>query len=778
MAASRKRKLNRERVRRHRSKKKKEAERRKLDEAASEVEKEENAYKTPQALGRALGRVKPVLPHSPRKRKAVVMKLASSEGISVAKKMRIEGSPNHIPADTVKLVTNFFLLDSISRQAPGKRDFVTIRKEGGKEHVQKRHLMWSLEETYGMFKKENSSVKIGFSKFCSLHPQNVLLLGQYPHQACLCSYHENMRLLCDCLSKSVPDFPSYSSQFVDFFVCSPDSEICMLGQCENCPCWLKSISAEDLSLMVTWYQWERVVQKINGEEKSSAMKKMEKVCKEGTVEDALEVLQEKLPQFLRHVYIKRQQTKYFEMKLEHLQADEAVIQVDFSENYACLHQDEPQTAHWSQEQVTIFPVAIWTTSDDESQKSFSSHALVTDDKSHDKKVVAIFMDRVIKRLISEKGTKIKHVHIFSDGPSSQFKNKYMVNFYQKLRLNVELTWHFFATSHGKGVVDGIGGTVKRVVWRAVSSRRVPVVANALSFADVAAKLCKSVNITFISSDEINRSADLLDLSTCFQEAVAVPGISKYHCIEPQKNGQVRFRIHSFQSDYVVLASSEQSKDSESDDEDCVTSSGHSELERSDIDEDFEDEMDHMTESLTGDDDTNDMKTYDGYDNGTDKESEADDNEENDKDISPLGIAVPVQHCLPKDIQLLFDISKPFTLPYHLQYKADAIANSVVPFNGHSIIQDSDIKALLGESSVEEENWLNNFVIDEHLDLMATAHSKEDFRIKTILWERFERAVGIVPANEIWNEKDPLWSQDIVFIPCNSQQSEHWFGLAV
>ena len=70
-----------------------------------------------------------------------------------------------------------------------------------------------------------------------------------------------------------------------------------------------------------------------------------------------------------------------------------MIQVDFSENYACLHQDEPQTAHWSQEQVTIFPVAIWTTSDNESQKSFSSHALVTDDKSHDKKVVAIFLDR-------------------------------------------------------------------------------------------------------------------------------------------------------------------------------------------------------------------------------------------------------------------------------------------------------------------------------------------------------------------------------------------------
>ena len=29
----------------------------------------------------------------------------------------------------------------------------------------------------------------------------------------------------------------------------------------------------------------------------------------------------------------------------------------------------------------------------------------------------------------------------------------------------EIRWNFFATSHGKGVGDGIGGTLKRAVWR-------------------------------------------------------------------------------------------------------------------------------------------------------------------------------------------------------------------------------------------------------------------------------------------------------------------------
>ena len=125
---------------------------------------------------------------------------------------------------------------------------------------------------------------------------------------------------------------------------------------------------------------------------------------------------------MKHVYFKRQQSKCFECKIEHLQADEAVVQVDFSENYTCQQQDEVQTAHWNQEQVTIFHVAIWTISDDQSQKTGSSQVFITDDKNYDKKAVAVFIDRVLQMLVSDQGPKLKHVYVFSDGPSSQFKN--------------------------------------------------------------------------------------------------------------------------------------------------------------------------------------------------------------------------------------------------------------------------------------------------------------------------------------------------------------------
>ena len=95
------------------------------------------------------------------------------------------------------------------------------------------------------------------------------------------------------------------------------------------------------------------------------------------------------------------------------------------------------------------------------------------------------------------------VIIFSDGPSSQFKSKYMARFYSILqRKGLSIEWHFFATLHGKGVVDGLGGTVKRVAWNAVLTRNVSTVLNAKEFAEAAESFCKSIITTLCLKEDI------------------------------------------------------------------------------------------------------------------------------------------------------------------------------------------------------------------------------------------------------------------------------------
>ena len=280
-----------------------------------------HAYQTPQALGKAVGKVKCQLPKSPRKRKAVITKLATTSGLVISKhKKGNSGGNKKVSVATITKVQEFFCKDYVSCQAPGKKDFVIKRQRGKKDYLQKRHMMFSLKEAHSLFQKKHPEVKIGLSKFSSLRPVNVLLSSDTPRNVCLCQYHENIRLICDCLSKEIEGFPSYSGDFVDKFVCDISSEECMLGRCQNCATyiWLDEIteSCDESCLCekVTWNQWERVEVTVPGKKNKppKVVKKTKKVCKEGTINDVFISLRSKLPNFLEHVFVKRRQSSYFE----------------------------------------------------------------------------------------------------------------------------------------------------------------------------------------------------------------------------------------------------------------------------------------------------------------------------------------------------------------------------------------------------------------------------------------------------------------------------------
>ncbi|PIK39888.1 hypothetical protein BSL78_05624 [Apostichopus japonicus] len=73
---------------------------------------------------------------------------------------------------------------------------------------------------------------------------------------------------------------------------------------------------------------------------------------------------------------------------------------------------------------------------------------------------------------------------------------------------VQASWNFFATSHGKGVVHGIGGQVKRLVWTAM--RNGAHVHDAESFAEVAAAKAKAIKVIFVPSQKVEDAKEALD----------------------------------------------------------------------------------------------------------------------------------------------------------------------------------------------------------------------------------------------------------------------------
>lgn len=57
-----------------------------------------------------------------------------------------------------------------------------------------------------------------------------------------------------------------------------------------------------------------------------------------SVNNCMEELKTQLTHFLNHVYFKRQQSQVFKCALENVGLNDAIIQIDFSENYTCKEQ--------------------------------------------------------------------------------------------------------------------------------------------------------------------------------------------------------------------------------------------------------------------------------------------------------------------------------------------------------------------------------------------------------------------------------------------------------
>ena len=117
-----------------------------------------------------------------------------------------------------------------------------------------------------------------------------------------------------------------------------------------------------------------------------------------------------------------------------------------------------------------------------------------------------FMSFLFSKL-AEKYKSIKVINVFSDGAASQFKQCYLFSNLHEWEndFSMKLIWNFFAASHGKGAVDGIGGMVKRSVWR-VARAGTTAPLDAASYAEIASNRNPNINVEYISSAEIEKDS--------------------------------------------------------------------------------------------------------------------------------------------------------------------------------------------------------------------------------------------------------------------------------
>lgn len=346
----------------------------------------------------------------------------------------------------------------------------------------------------------------------------------------MCLYHANFILAADALHKIAPNVPKYDDGFVAQFLCQQPSMDCWFSSCNKCSgITVKSLkdAVRDIpmSTNASWVVWNKyvpsTVTKQQKEKLSSRIEQRE------TAADLIAHLAALSPHFLKHSFIKREQAATFNLhdrpRAENSEyALEALLQIDFAENYVCESQDEVQSAHWNQCQLTLFTSFLCY--NDITQ----SKVLISNNKEHTKDTIIPYIINILMKL----PTMVKILKIWSDGPSSQFKNRFIANAIEHLEKKFELKiiWNYFATSHGKGCVDGIGATVKSIVRKHVKARDC-IVNNASDFVQAFNRTKSKIIVEELTDEDFNSLNEDFGSADIFAKARNIRDISSAHQIQ-------------------------------------------------------------------------------------------------------------------------------------------------------------------------------------------------------------------------------------------------------
>lgn len=240
----------------------------------------------------------------------------------------------------------------------------------------------------------------------------------------------------------------------------------MYGVCVNCKTnevpLDKSVSG---NTTVTWFEWNKIIEEIkvtkNGEEEIRKVSKVKKEKIIGTVDELSKKFQQEMKKFCRHSFNISQQYAAYTQCRENLNENEALIHIDFSENYACKMAQEIQSYHFggSRNQVTLHTGVAYIGGQDLPV----SFCTVSSDRRHNPAAIWAHLEPVFK-LIKKRSPQVEVLHFFSDGPTTQYRQKqnfYLFNNHLYYFGFKRATWSFFEAGHGKGAADGVGAALKR-----------------------------------------------------------------------------------------------------------------------------------------------------------------------------------------------------------------------------------------------------------------------------------------------------------------------------
>jgi hypothetical protein len=461
--------------------------------------------------------------------------------------------------NVVDRVREFYCSDLISRLMPGMKDYVSVNVDGKRQHVQKRLVLCNLKEAFAQLKETHPELKIGFSKFAELRPRQCVLAGASgTHSVCVCTIHQNIKLMFQG-AKLETVCMGYRNCLAEI-QCNPPRVQCFLGKCNECP------GIENLQSRLEQHFDDHMTERIEFKQWTTTDRATLET-KILSVDEFLRVFLAALPTVLLHDFMAKEQSQFLQKTKIQLKPGEFLVVGDFAENYSFVLQDAAQSFHWNNLQATIHPFVCYythdTAQDDEASQSTIDHVsfvVISESNAHDTVAVHLFQ-KVLINFLTMKIGKPKKIIYFSDGCAAQYKNrKNFINLcHHEDDFGMPAEWHFFATSHGKGPCDGVGGTVKRLAARASLQRPYnEQILTPRQLFDFGCFEIPSVNFHYTTADEHETEAVLL--SNRFEATRTIAGTHRLHSFRPISSNELEVREFSSSNEKRIECVTSATKD--------------------------------------------------------------------------------------------------------------------------------------------------------------------------------------------------------------------------
>lgn len=391
------------------------------------------------------------------------------------------------------MVIKFLEQDENSRLTSGKKETKTRKKV--KKQV--RFLNDSLRNLHKKFIENSNLKRLSYATFCKLRPFWILLPKVNDRQTCLCKTHANISLLITKLKTEKIINENSPRQLIKAICCADQTEACLERKCKLCKSTVIPANVFNELELTSYEKWatKKVSVIIKGQEKICSKTVKETItCSKG---ELLNELKTTINYVMQHENNVTHQYKAIREIKQQLSENEAILHMDFSENYCCKYGEEIQSAHFggSKPQITLHTVVLYYAS---GHKCFCT---LSESLRHDPEAICAHLNPIINAT-KEIVPSLNTIYFISDGPSTQYKNKKMFQLtvrYLVPELNVNtMYWNFTASGHGKGAPDGVGGCVKRTADTLVAQGK--DINNYQKLLKALVENCKNITIFGIAND--------------------------------------------------------------------------------------------------------------------------------------------------------------------------------------------------------------------------------------------------------------------------------------